>query len=301
MEIIIHVGLHKTGTTTLQNRLFGLREELLGLGILYPATGLYDNFRAGHALLPGCLEAGHAAINRSNPRRSLDIGHYISMLERETERHRPKAVIISSEVFSEVIHLGVKDLLKRMSEPFKSTKIFMTTREVSKQALSALKHKTRMNVAKGLEEYHTLKKNVKCCEEFWRGCGFDLEEIEMRGGEALVPYYMEGMLGPHGLPSDFAKKCKGSIVNADTFQAGSYMTLFLLGTLKRDALVHVERSQKNTNICDEHLVNYMELHGATRLELGDRVDGLLRCGVDRESAEEVARVAKLMERFDCEP
>lgn len=39
-RVILHVGLHKTGTTSIQNALFEQREVLLQNGILYPNSGL---------------------------------------------------------------------------------------------------------------------------------------------------------------------------------------------------------------------------------------------------------------------
>ena len=39
-EIILHVGTHKTGTTTIQDTLFHNRELLRARGVVYPRIGL---------------------------------------------------------------------------------------------------------------------------------------------------------------------------------------------------------------------------------------------------------------------
>lgn len=43
MRLNLHIGYNKTGTTAIQSFLNGNRERLLANGILYPATGVYDN------------------------------------------------------------------------------------------------------------------------------------------------------------------------------------------------------------------------------------------------------------------
>ena len=47
-RIIIHCGLHKTGTTALQQFLMVAAPSLLQLGILYPRAGRLDHFGGGH-------------------------------------------------------------------------------------------------------------------------------------------------------------------------------------------------------------------------------------------------------------
>ena len=43
MECILHIGLPKTGTTSLQAALSENRESLLRHGVVYPETGLNGN------------------------------------------------------------------------------------------------------------------------------------------------------------------------------------------------------------------------------------------------------------------
>lgn len=53
-QIILHIGTHKTGTTSIQKYLSSLREELLACGILYPTKGRLrtdPNAPSGHHLL----------------------------------------------------------------------------------------------------------------------------------------------------------------------------------------------------------------------------------------------------------
>lgn len=59
VRVILHVGMHKTGTSALQNSLYAHRDALLKAGILYPTAGLnLDSPQAGyrHLLLRRSLE-----------------------------------------------------------------------------------------------------------------------------------------------------------------------------------------------------------------------------------------------------
>lgn len=49
-ELIVHCGLHKTGTTALQNFLLANRETLKAQGVLYPQTGVPQGLSGQHNL-----------------------------------------------------------------------------------------------------------------------------------------------------------------------------------------------------------------------------------------------------------
>lgn len=69
-ELILHIGLHKTGSTFLQRMLERDRDRLAGAGILFPRTGFLgavaDNRRGdatpGHVGFPGALRHGGAGV-----------------------------------------------------------------------------------------------------------------------------------------------------------------------------------------------------------------------------------------------
>ncbi|MFT5838984.1 MAG: hypothetical protein ACI9UT_001485 [Flavobacteriales bacterium] len=46
--LVIHGGMHKTGSSVIQRTLYANRELLLGQGILYPKTGLIHDSQIGH-------------------------------------------------------------------------------------------------------------------------------------------------------------------------------------------------------------------------------------------------------------
>lgn len=98
--IYLHIGINKTGTSSVQNALYRNRNGLLGEGILYPETGLgTPNEGNGYHYF---LSKNLGFVNlKSDPNECL--AHAKSMradLDREIAEHQPKHVIFSSEFFS---------------------------------------------------------------------------------------------------------------------------------------------------------------------------------------------------------
>jgi hypothetical protein len=90
--VLLHIGVHKTGTTALQAALADAREELAGAGVQYPGK-LQAQHRAALAVLGrpwGWNNRGGAVLDRA---------HFDRLSTRVTE-HRGR-VVISSEFFCE--------------------------------------------------------------------------------------------------------------------------------------------------------------------------------------------------------
>lgn len=91
-EIILHFGLHKTGTTHIQKQLFHNRSTLLKAGILFPETGFgYDR---GQVPVRGEGLSGHMNLMFGILREEPDT---INELEREISESECEKVIISVE------------------------------------------------------------------------------------------------------------------------------------------------------------------------------------------------------------
>ncbi len=89
-RLILHAGMHKTGSSFLQNTLRSNREALLAAGVLYPEAGLHqDSPQAGYR---------HLGL-----RRSLDqegpVSLAMSRLREEVAEHGCHTVIVSYEGF----------------------------------------------------------------------------------------------------------------------------------------------------------------------------------------------------------
>lgn len=91
-EVLLHVGLHKTGTTALQVALADARSELGEFGVRYPGKGLYHH----KAILAG---AERPYGWRDNGARITPKKHWKKMLE---EVDYPGRTIISSEFLDDI-------------------------------------------------------------------------------------------------------------------------------------------------------------------------------------------------------
>lgn len=89
-RLVLHVGLHKTGSTFLQHQLHGHRDALRARGVLFPDTGLA---KQSNPLRPGAM-AGHqtylGALRQNDPIIWATLG-------REIRASRASTVVMSAE------------------------------------------------------------------------------------------------------------------------------------------------------------------------------------------------------------
>jgi hypothetical protein len=84
-RVVLHLGLHKTGTTSIQAALVDAFEDLIEHGVLYPRAGRSG---PGHALLPEELGYTDGPVT--------EVPTHVAILE-EVRRSRPNTVLISAE------------------------------------------------------------------------------------------------------------------------------------------------------------------------------------------------------------
>lgn len=87
MQLFLHIGRHKTGTTTIQQFLADNYQALLAEGVLYPRAGRFRHYH--HPLASAILEKNTEAIDRIR-----------IALDEEISNTNPKLMIISSEMLS---------------------------------------------------------------------------------------------------------------------------------------------------------------------------------------------------------
>ncbi|MBX3491324.1 MAG: hypothetical protein KF899_00025 [Parvibaculum sp.] len=92
-KLFIHIGPHKTGTSSLQQFLYGNRRALLKAGVCYPTAHL-DEHRAQHRLAYA-VQLKLDPDDRQVPSRETEIGPII----KEIKSSGADAAIISSETF----------------------------------------------------------------------------------------------------------------------------------------------------------------------------------------------------------
>jgi hypothetical protein len=102
MNTIIHLGLPKTGTTTLQKSLRASFKYLLDKGILYPHNPRSFNF-SDHSPLAG-LVLPHSLMSRGlrdfysdEGKVEIKLDKYIAMLSKQRKKHNPSLLLLSTE------------------------------------------------------------------------------------------------------------------------------------------------------------------------------------------------------------
>lgn len=89
MKIFIHIGRHKTGTTTLQKILSNKENELLKSGILYPTVGRDPEKGFHHRVFAGLLRDDWGQVNKQ-----------INKIFDEAIKAKVDTVLLSSEILS---------------------------------------------------------------------------------------------------------------------------------------------------------------------------------------------------------
>jgi len=325
MDLIIHVGLHKTGTTTLQDSLHQNYSDLLNKHILYPQTGL---FLAQHALIPGTLFSAHHAMDSVS--RSTDPKHYLDLLEQEVKQHNPVLTILSSEVFTETTwnREGCLGIIDTISRKFSSTNILLTTREEEQQALSSTCHIIRDNIPGRRENpvdlYFDMLKCFRTWRHFWHESGLPIIEKRLEDSRGdLVDHYIGDIIDQYSpeareILREYARKqtTQNSRSNADPYYPLLYIVAFILGnsqispaffrkaTLKDIALEcnqFVEPAARNKLVTTKNLQQYLSTFSqrkdaATRepsahLSLEAKLEALKNAGLASDTITTIIAIA----------
>jgi hypothetical protein len=108
MEIVAHIGPHRTATTSLQELLDGNREKLIEYGIYYPKYAI--DSKAHHVLAWACQHRNMGLIGHSNEIRSCN-----SILKdwlNEAQDEKCGTLLVSSEEFAKLRIADWKSLVE---------------------------------------------------------------------------------------------------------------------------------------------------------------------------------------------
>jgi hypothetical protein len=135
-EIIIHIGMPKTGTTAIQNTLATNKDLLKDKGLLFPKTGRFPNSNAHHAFFYD-LTPNKKSILTPMPKNYKACNLY-EELAQEIRESNPKYVILSSEMIWKPSTFD-KECLIRIRQLFSDykVKILVSLRSIDKHILSA--------------------------------------------------------------------------------------------------------------------------------------------------------------------
>lgn len=273
-SLLLHVGLHKTATTSFQGFLRRHDDVLASCGCLYPRSARAPGPQ--HALLPGCYFPNHPFLPRD---RSLSVDHYINQLVEELDRTPYWLCVISSEVFTELLNVdraATRDLIRKLSGHFEQVKILLTLRDLPRLAYSDLKNRLR-DISLGLRREIAFSapmifvkiEQAKHCEcDKWRELGYPIVEKSMDGVADPVGFYFEAVL--EMLPSSARLALQSAVAsgtisaderNADPFAEVEYLLMILAGLklaaagksdtaqLTLEATVYFLRTVKKAEAC----------------------------------------------------
>jgi len=160
--VLLHVGVHKTGTTAIQAALADARPELLEHGVRYPGK-LQAQHRAALALLGrpwGWNSRGGSVMDR----------RHFDTLVRRTSKHDGR-VVISSEFFCEAPEEKARETIEALGGPDKVT-VVVTLRNLGKLLPSSwqqyLKYGLTTAYEKWLEDVFASPGSSKISPTFWR-------------------------------------------------------------------------------------------------------------------------------------
>lgn len=139
MDYILHIGMTKTGSTSLQRALSGNRESLRQHGVIYPVTAIgRDRFKYKHAGL-------RKALLRKNP-------NFVGMPAEWTERLRSETVgakicVFSDEELSQLLDRNIDLETITSLVPRERTRVVMYIREPVAHAVSIYQQRMKSRIS----------------------------------------------------------------------------------------------------------------------------------------------------------
>lgn len=163
INLYLHIGYPKTGSTSIQQSLRTNRDELMNLGVLFPQTGIYNG---GHHLIMAALENSEREISHWVPfEKNPD--NYLIDLKREIENAKVQNIIISSEDFS--LFEDIKNV-KEYFEPYR-VKIILYLRRQDEYLDSRFRHIIQnaniQHDSFNIPDYLFRQLDYKCTIERW--------------------------------------------------------------------------------------------------------------------------------------
>jgi len=203
-EIIVHAGLHKTATSSIQSSLSNIKNELslTRKNYLYPKEWPINHSIPVYSAFCDCPEAYHINVRQKLSRNQVEEinGVYLRNIEREIASKRPKKLIISGEDISVLDIQGLSSFKDYLSSTFNSDAI---------KAVLYVRNPISLSISKVQEDIkagqHTLKsviKNIRL-DSKEHSIKQRIEDVEKVFGKGLTEVYpfekaLEHTQGPVG-------------------------------------------------------------------------------------------------------
>lgn len=183
MKLYLHIGIEKTGTSSIQSFLNKNREQILeNYGILYPKTGIwFDKSHHGFA-----FSVTGSNLHIKEPENFDDM---LNQLEEEIKENKPSAVLISSEIFRGLHQTDFFDLFnEKIQKHFDEVILIVFLRDQPYWLLSMYNQYIKdqnIRFSKSFDEFYSVIKNKADYYEMLKNWNKYIEKENMY----IFPYY----------------------------------------------------------------------------------------------------------------
>jgi len=148
MELILHLGMGKTGTSALQAGFSALREPLLARGILYPELGPgelhHNNLAMGLMRMENLSRAPRQLCAGSEQKADERFDAMWARLRAAIERHRPGTLVISGEnLFRDPLRFMRRDPRALFEQLASDIRLVVYVRRPSERYLSLVQQEVK--------------------------------------------------------------------------------------------------------------------------------------------------------------
>jgi hypothetical protein len=156
LELVVHIGSHKTGTTAIQDAALQRSADLLASGILYPAECSY--FRdAQHSRLAGLMKSG----------RVKQVQRFLGAAAQNARSLGASTVFLSGEELWTLSPRSVARFHQLAEQLFDSIRIVCVIRKDRDRILSNFKHFLRHDRSRSLKEFVRHNKMMWPARDIW--------------------------------------------------------------------------------------------------------------------------------------
>lgn len=236
--IYLHIGTHKTGTTSVQNFSVEVRDALMRMGILYPMgmRPVLQHMLPGHHLLPWEL-FGHPIRKNYYVKHATHFENLWDDLIREIDASPCPVVVLSSEEFDRLSEDEVYALQSRLSAYRVEIVAYLRRKDTYFESMyqtDVLHHKERRDIDQYIEALPIPKAYVGFVDRWKRVFGETHVHVKafcrnsLKSGNVIVDFYHQIGFDVVSLYEDYMQTPKAkSFANANVTLPLQYIQAYL--------------------------------------------------------------------------